>query len=141
MALLLEIVTPEKTAFSDTVESVVLPGSDGQLGVLTSHEPIVTTLAPGDLAYTKGGKTEFLAIGSGFVEITGHNVRVITDMAMGENEIDEQAVEAALKRAQESAEKLANAPGGIFGEEYAALQATIAKSVAQLHVKRRRNQI
>lgn len=141
MALLLEIVTPEKTAFSDQVESVVLPGSDGQLGVLTSHEPLVTALAPGDLAYTKGGKTEYLAVGSGFVEITGHGVRVITDMAMGESEIDEQAVEEALKRAQESADKLAHSPEGIQGEEFAALQAVIQKSLAQLHVKRRRTHL
>ena len=139
MALQLEIVTPEKHAFSDTVDTVVLPGSEGELGILESHVPLVTALSPGNLSYTKGGNVEFLAVGTGFVEISAHKVTVMTDMALGENEIDEKTVEEALKRAQETAEQLKNAPDGHLSEELASVQAMIQKSLAQLHVKRRRN--
>lgn len=138
MSLKLEIVTPEKRVFSDTVDTVVLPGSEGELGVLESHVPLVTALSPGELAYTKEGSTYHLAVGTGFVEITGHRVAVLTDMAMAESDIDEKAVEEALKRAEETVEKLKHAPD-IGGEELATVMASIQRSTAQLRVKRRRN--
>lgn len=138
MSLSLEIVTPEKRVFSDTVESVVLPGSEGELGVLESHVPLVTALQPGELAYTKGGVVQHLAVGTGFVEITGHRVAVLTDMAMAESDIDEKAVEEALKRAHETVERLKHSPD-IGSEELATVMASIQRSTAQLRVKRRRN--
>ena len=69
--LRLEIVTPEATAYSEDVEMVTLPGSEGELGVYPNHVPLLTTLNPGELRVLKGGKETFLAIGEGFVEITG----------------------------------------------------------------------
>lgn len=135
MPLQLDIVTPEKRVFSEQVDSVTLPGSEGELGILPNHIPLVTALRPGELTYSKSGKSDNFAVGTGFVEVTGQRVSVLTDMAMGEAEIDEKSVEEALKRAQE---RLASIQHDTAGEEVALVQAMIQKSMAQLHVKRKR---
>jgi F-type H+-transporting ATPase subunit epsilon len=134
MALHLQIVTPEKKIFSDTVGNVYLPGADGELGILDGHAALVTALKPGELRYEKDGKTTILAVGSGFAEVTQHKINVLTDMAMGEDQIDESKVEAAMKRAEEQLKSLGHDHDA---EEVAYLQAMIAKSMAQLHLKRR----
>jgi len=128
----LDIVTPEEKAFSDEVESVVIPGSEGEMGILTAHAPLVTTLAPGELRYLKDGEEISLAIGTGIVEISDDKIAVLPDMAMGEEDIDESAVEEALA----SAERALSEKGS--DEEAAAMEAIIAKSLAQLQIKRRR---
>ena len=130
--LRLEIVTPEKTAYSEDVEMVTLPGSEGELGVYPNHVPLLTTLNPGELRVLKGGKETFLAIGEGFVEITGTSVSVLTDMALEPAVIDEHAAEAAVARAQKAMKE------DLGSEEVAAVQASLQKALAQLHVKRRR---
>ena len=130
--LRLEIVTPEKTAYSEDVEMVTLPGSEGELGVYPNHVPLLTTLNPGELRVLKGGKETFLAIGEGFVEITAATVSVLTDMALEPSVIDESAAEAAVARAQ------AAMKDDLGKEEVAAVQASLQKALAQLHVKRRR---
>ena len=91
MPLQLEIVTPEARVFSDEVDSVVLPGAEGELGVLPQHAPLVTTLKPGELRYTKASKVLEYCVGEGLVEITGSAVRVLTDIALDEAGIDETA--------------------------------------------------
>ena len=131
--LRLDIVTPEKQAYSDDVELVVLPGAVGEMGVYPGHMPLMTQILPGELVVTKGGQRLHLAVGEGFVEITQTRVAVLTDMAIEESHIDESAAEAAVKRAQE-----AMANKDLAGEESAAVQAALMKSLAQLHVKRRR---
>jgi F-type H+-transporting ATPase subunit epsilon len=138
MPLQLDIVTPEKRVLSETVDSVVLPGTEGEFGVLPMHAPLVTTLKPGELVYSKGGKSEHFAIGTGFVEVTGQTVAVLTDMAMGAADIDEKAVQEALTRAEHTLEHLKDATQS---EEMAAAQGIIQKSLAQLHVKRRRHTV
>ena len=130
--LRLEIVTPEKTAYSEDVEMVTLPGSEGELGVYPNHVPLLTTLNPGELRVLKDGKASFLAIGEGFVEITATAVSVLTDMALEPSVIDESAAEAAVARAQ------AAMKDDLGAEEVAAVQASLQKALAQLHVKRRR---
>lgn len=134
MSLHLEIVTPEKKIFSDTVGNVYLPGSDGEMGVLEGHAALVSALEPGELSYEKDGKIEHLAVGSGFAEITQGRVNILTDMALGEKEIDESATEEAMKRAEE---QLAGMSHDHDAEEMAHLQASIAKATAQLRLKRR----
>lgn len=131
----LEIVTPEKKIFSDTVKDIYLPGADGEIGVLSLHEALVTALAPGELRYEKDGVTHELAIGSGFAEITDEKVSVLTDMALGEDEIDEVAAEQAIKEAEESIAKIEIHEDP---EEFAHLQSLIAAKVAMLNLKRRR---
>lgn len=131
--LRLEIVTPESRAYSDDVEFVVLPAIEGEMGVYPMHVPLITSIKPGELVVTKGGKITYLAVGEGFVEVTGEKVSVLVDMAMTEEAIDEKAAEDAVKRAE------ARLKEQFLGDEETALvQASIAKSLAQLHVKRRR---
>ena len=131
--LRLEIVTPEKTAYSEDVEMVTLPGSEGELGVYPNHVPLLTTLNPGELRVLKDGRESFLAVGEGFVEITGDAVSVLTDMALEPAAIDEHAAEAAVARAQKAMKE------DHGSEEVAAIQASLQKALAQLHVKRRRH--
>lgn len=131
----LDIVTPEKKAFSDEVDSVVVPGAEGEIGILRNHAPIVSTLKPGELRYFKDGAENALAIGTGVVEVSNDRVSVLTDMALGAEEIDENAVEQAIEAAQKAmSEKL-------LPEDTAAAQLALQKSLAQLHIKRRRNRV
>ena len=130
--LRLEIVTPEAITYSEDVEMVVLPGSEGELGVYPRHVPLLTTVKPGELRIFKDGSATSLAIGEGFVEITGETVSVLTDMALEFEKIDEASAEAAVARAQAAMKEDHGA------EEVAAIQASMQKALAQLHVKRRR---
>src|SRR6476661_4577519 len=131
--LRLEIVTPEKIAYAEDVEMVTLPGSEGELGVYPNHVPLLTTLNPGELRVLKDGRESFLAIGEGFVEITGTSVSVLTDMALEASVIDESAAEAAVARARAAMKE------DLGKEEVAAVTASLQKALAQLHVKRRRH--
>lgn len=134
MSFQLDIVTPEKTIFSDSVDDVYLPGSEGEMGILAMHSALVAPLQPGELRYLKDGKVEELAVGEGFVEVTGDKVSVLIDLAIGEDAIDEHQVEEAMKRAK-------NALDGVVGddpEEMQALMMSIAKSEAMLKLKRKR---
>lgn len=134
MALHLDIVTPEKKVFSDTVENVYLPGADGEIGVLPMHAGLVTALKPGELRYLHHGQSVAIAVGSGFAEVTQTKVVVLTDMALGEAEIDEKSAEEAIQRAQE---KLKGVEHSMDAEEVAYLESVIARSSAALHFKRK----
>ncbi|MBV6500897.1 MAG: ATP synthase epsilon chain [Prosthecobacter sp.] len=138
MPLKLEIVTPEARIFSDEVDTVVLPGVEGELGILPAHAPLVTTLQCGELRISKSGKTTEMAVGEGLVEVTGAYARILTDMAIDVESIDEKAVEEALERARHSLESLKH---GEHQEEVAAVMAMIQRSTAQLHVKRKRRTV
>jgi F-type H+-transporting ATPase subunit epsilon len=134
MPLELHIVTPEKKVFSDLVDNVYLPGVDGEMGILPQHAGLVTALKAGELRYAYHGTTQTLAIGSGFAEVTQTKVIVLTDSALGEAEIDEEHVQAAIKRAEE---KLAVVDHNLDAEEVAYLQGVIAKATSELHFKRK----
>jgi len=134
MPLQLDIVTPEKKVFSDTVDNVYLPGADGEIGVLPMHAGLVTALKPGELRYLHKGQVVTLAIGSGFAEVTQTKVTVLTDMALGEAEIDEQSAEAAIQRAQE---KLQAVEHSMDAEEVAYLHGVISRSTAAITFKRK----
>jgi F-type H+-transporting ATPase subunit epsilon len=128
----LEIVTPEERTYSEEVDYVELPGIMGDMGVYPNHVPLLTEIIPGELKVIRDREDFVLAVGNGVVEITGRSVSVLTDMAVKEGDIDEAAVEAAIKRAQAAmAEKLSV-------EDSAAMQAVLLKSLAQLKVKRRK---
>ena len=135
--LKLEIVTPEKVAYSDDVDGVVIPAVEGEMGVLPMHIPLMTMIHPGELVVSKGNDRKYLAVGEGFVTIDQTSVKVLTDMAIEWEAIDESAAEAAVKRAEEAMARKHE----LGGEESAAVQAALAKSLAQLHVKRRRRSI
>lgn len=131
--LRLEIVTPEATAYSEDVEMVTIPGTEGEIGIYPNHVPLLTTLKPGELRVLKGGRENFLAVGEGFVEIKADAVSVLTDLALEAANIDLGAAEAAVARAQAAMKEDHGA------EEVAAIQASLQKALAQLHVKRRRH--
>ncbi len=134
MPLRLEIVTPEAKTFSEDVDQVVLPGVEGEFGVLPGHERLITQILPGELMISQNGSPTYLAVGSGFVEVGPDTVSVLTDMAIRSADIDEKEAEEARKRAEAAlSEKLSL-------EETAAVQIALQKSLAQLHVKRRRHQ-
>jgi F-type H+-transporting ATPase subunit epsilon len=132
--LKLEIVTPEGRAYSDDVAMVVLPSIEGEIGVYPAHVPLMTQLSPGELRITKDGKTTEFVVGTGFIEVTGDSVSVLTDSALGEEEIDENATEEAIKRAQ-AALKDKN----LSSEDTAEVEASLARSLAQIRFKRRRH--
>ncbi len=129
--LKLEIVTPEAKIYSESVDMVTLPGVDGEMGIFPMHVPLMTQVVAGELSVRKDGRDHYLAIGEGFVEITGERVAVMTDMAIKADDIDEAKAEEARKRAEARlSEKLGD-------EESATVQAALAHSLAQLKVKRR----
>lgn len=129
--LKLEIVTPEAKIYSEDVDMVTLPGVEGELGIYPMHVPLLTQVVAGELVARKAGQDHYLAVGEGFVEITGSRVAVMTDMAIRADDIDEAKAEEARKRAESRlAEKLG-------AEETASVQAVLAHSLAQLNVKRR----
>lgn len=90
----LEIVTPEKSVFSDTVESVSVPTVSGEIGILTNHAPLISGLKSGVLSYSKNGATERMVVAGGFVEVSDNKVSVLADTAETAGEIDVEAARA-----------------------------------------------
>jgi F-type H+-transporting ATPase subunit epsilon len=131
--LQLEIVTPEAKVFSEEIDMVVLPGAEGELGILPLHVPLMTRLLPGEVRITQGQKQVELVVGTGFVEVTPTKVSILTDMAMAETEVDETAAEEAVTRA-----KTALQDKSLNSDEVAEIESAIARSLALLKFKRRK---
>jgi len=132
--LRLEIVTPLEKAYSEDVAMVVIPGVEGEMGIYPMHIPVMTEIKPGELKILKDGVESDFAVGEGFVEITQTSVTVLTDMAIAESAIDVHAVERAIERAQAA---LHHAEA-MNAEEIATTEASLEKSLVQLHLKRRK---
>ena len=130
--LKLEIVTPDAIVYSQDVNMVTLPAIEGQIGVYPMHIPLLTQIMPGEIVVLKDGQESFLAVGEGVVEITAERVAIVTDMAIEADHIDEAKVEEARQRAA------ARLQDKLSDEEVATINASLARSLAQLHVKRRR---
>ena len=130
----MEIVTPEAVIYSEDVDMVTLPGSEGEAGVYPNHVPLMTKVQAGELIAKKDGAEEILAIGEGFAEITGDHVAILTDNAIGSDAIDEAVVEQARAKAQ----KRLDEGGDISEDEAKALTQAILYSQAQLKAKRHR---
>jgi F-type H+-transporting ATPase subunit epsilon len=129
--LRLEIVTPDAKAYSEDVEMVTLPGAEGEMGIYPQHVPLLTQIVPGELIVRKDGRDFFLAVGEGFVEITGERVAIMADMAIRAENIDEAQAEEARQRAE------ARLAQHLDDEEAAMASAALTHSLAQLKVKRR----
>jgi F-type H+-transporting ATPase subunit epsilon len=127
----LEIVTPEGVFCSEEVELVTLQGVEGQLTVLPQHVRLMTQLVPGEMIIRKAGHDRFLAIGEGLVAVSGDRVSVLTDLAIAAESIDEAKIQEAQQRAA------ARRGETISAEEVASVNAAIARSLAELRVKRR----
>lgn len=129
--LQLKVVTPEKQIYDEMVDQVNISTPDGEIGILPHHASLMAKIVPGELRIRKGSKTDVLAVGEGFLQVTGGVLTIMADLAVDEKDIDEKAVEEARKRAEQAlAQKLSD-------EEYAETLAILEKSLAQLKIKRR----
>lgn len=134
MPLHLEIVTPEARVYSDTIDTVVIPTVEGEVGILPGHIPLLTQVENGELRVTKGSETLFLAVSGGFAEVEGDRVQVLAEHAITEEKINESAVEEAMKRASKELEDAKH----LDPQQYEHLQNLVRYSGVQLAVKRRR---
>ena len=129
--LRLEIVTPDAKTYSEEVEMVTVPAAEGEMGIYPQHVPVLTQIIAGEIIVRKNGRDFFLAVGEGFMEVTGERVAIMTDMAIRAENIDEPRVEEARRRAE------ARLAEQLDDEESAMVSAALAHSLAQLKVKRR----
>ena len=109
-----------------------MPGVEGQFGVYPDHIRLMTVMVPGEMIVRKAGRDEFLAVGGGLIEVAADRVDIVTDMAVAAENIDEAKVEEARQRAA------ARLNEKISAEEVASVNAALARSLAQLKVKRHR---
>ncbi|MEO6002804.1 MAG: ATP synthase F1 subunit epsilon [Opitutus sp.] len=134
MPLTLEIVTPESRVYSDTIDTVVIPTVEGEVGILPGHIPLLTQVEHGELRVTKNGQTQWLVVGGGFAQVEGDRVSVLAEHAIDEQKIDENAVEAALQSAQAKLKEAEH----LDPQEFEHLQSLVRFAGVQLAVKRRR---
>jgi F-type H+-transporting ATPase subunit epsilon len=134
MPLQLEIVTPEKLAFTDEVDSVVLPGSEGELGVLPHHAPLISTLGAGELRLRKGGQEESFAIVGGFLQVLPDKVVVMAETADMASEIDLEKAHEARRQAEQALES-----GYVEGADLSAARAALQAALIRIRVAERRH--
>ena len=130
--LQVDIVTAEGRIFNGETDSLTVPGSDGQLTILPSHAPLITSLDDGDLKYLDGGEEHHIAILGGFMEVNSNRITVLANAAEDEGDIDETRAEEAMKKAQE---RLAQRSGDIDVER---ALASLRRARVRLNVARRR---
>ncbi len=131
---LLEIITPQRQAFSEEVDSIVVPTTQGRIGVLPLHEPLFSALTEGEIKISSGNKEFFLAIGGGFMEISKEKVTILVSRAVHATELNE----SEIKRAYESAKDVIQSKAK--GEELEQAQALLRRSLLELKVYRRHKQ-
>lgn len=127
--LKLEIVTPEKKVFDETVDSVSVPTANGEIGILPNHAPLISTLKPGILSYSNKGATERLVISGGFVEVNSDKVSILADVAESSADVDVEA--ARLER--DVVEKLLGTWGGTE-EEFEVEMEKLQRAQARLQL-------
>ncbi|CAN5160584.1 F0F1 ATP synthase subunit epsilon [soil metagenome] len=132
MPLRLEILTPERAVYDGEVDMVIAPGSEGYLGILPHHAPLLTALGGGEFRVKKGGGEEVLAVFGGFMDVRGDRVTVLTEEAESADEIDDQRATAARERAQQ---ELASATSTA---EEARARVQLERSLVRLRVSERR---
>ena len=134
MSILLEIVTPERMAYSDTVDSVQLPGVQGELGVLPGHAPLVSMLGVGELRIRKGGAEESFAIVGGFLQVRPDKVVVMAETADLASEIDLERAQEARREAERALET-----GFREGADLATARAALQQALLRIRVAERRH--
>ena len=128
----LQIITLDRVTYEDDVDLVVLPGIDGQLGVLPQHAPIVTALQAGEIMARKSGEEAFVAVSGGFVQVSPESVVVLADAAEHAEEIDAERAEEAVRRARE---RIAEGPAEVDLER---ALGSLRRAQARLDVSHRR---
>jgi F-type H+-transporting ATPase subunit epsilon len=134
MTLRLEIVTPEKLAYADDVDSVVCPGVEGELGILPHHAPLLTTLGYGELRIRKGGREEYFAIAGGFLQVRPDKVVVMAETADMSSEIDLQRALAAKAEAERALEA-----GFVEPADLSMARAQLQRALLRIRVAERRH--
>jgi F-type H+-transporting ATPase subunit epsilon len=134
MPLQLEIVTPERLAYSDEVDSVQLPGAEGELGVLPHHAPLISTLGVGELRIRKGGAEESFAIVGGFLQVRPDKVVVMAETADMASEIDLEKAQEARREAERALES-----GYHEGADLSAARAALQQALLRIRVAERRH--
>ena len=134
MPIKLEIVTPERLVFDETVDGVTLPGSDGELGVLPHHAPLVSTLGIGELKIRAGGVEEYFAIAGGFVQVLPDKVVVMAETADMASEIDLERAQEARREAERALET-----GYVEGADLATARASLQAALLRERVAMRRH--
>ena len=135
MPLHLEVITPEKKVYEDDVDMVIAPGSEGYLGILPHHAPLLTALGPGEFRVKKGGIEEILAVFGGFMDVRADRVTVLTEAAENAEEIDDQRAQAARETAQKTLELAA---GSANAAEEARAKASLLRALVRIRVSERR---
>ena len=128
--LFLEIVTPETVLVSQEVASVVAPGTEGEFGVLPGHIPFLSGVVPGELRYDTGSSKEFMAVSTGFVEVSKNRVSVLVDSAESASDIDVERARSALERARERLKK----ERGREDIDFARAEIALKRALARLKV-------
>ena len=134
MPIKLEIVTPERLVFDETVDGVTLPGSERELGVLPNHAPLVSTLGVGELHIRSGGSEDWFAIVGGFVQVLPDKVVVMAETADLSSEIDLEKAQAARRDAEQALES-----GYNEGVDLSAARAALQTALLRERVAQRRH--
>jgi F-type H+-transporting ATPase subunit epsilon len=134
MPLHLEIVTPERLAYEDDVDMVIAPGSEGELGILPHHAPLLTTLGVGELRIKKGGAEESFAIIGGFLQVRPDKVVVMAETADLSSDIDLERAQQARREAERALETAANEPADL-----ASARAQLQAALLRIRVAERRH--
>ena len=134
MPLHLEVITPERKVYEDDVDMVIAPGSEGYLGILPRHAPLLTALGPGEFRVKKGGVEEVLAVFGGFMDVRPDRVVVLTDAAEPAEEIDLQRAQRARQRAQETLAQAAT----LSAADEARARAELQRALVRVRVGERR---
>jgi F-type H+-transporting ATPase subunit epsilon len=133
MPLHLEIVTPERLAYEGEVDAVTVPGSEGELGILPHHAPLVSTLGVGELRIRKGSEVEFFAIAGGFLQVRPDKVVVMAETADMASEIDLERAQAARHEAEKTLEA-----GFVEPADLAIARAALQRALLHIRVAERR---
>ncbi|MDQ2952388.1 MAG: F0F1 ATP synthase subunit epsilon [Chloroflexota bacterium] len=133
MPLHLEVITPEKRVYEDDVDMVIAPGSEGYLGILPHHTPLLTGLGPGEFRIKKGGVEEILAVFGGFMDVRDDKVVVLTEAAEPADEFDAQRAQAARQLAQEQIQA-----GTLSAADEARARASLQRALVRIRVSERR---
>ena len=134
MTIHLEIVTPERLAYEDDVDMVLVPGADGELGILPRHTPLVSLLGVGELRIRKGDEEESFAIAGGFLQVRPDKVVVMAETADMASEIDLEKAQEARREAERALES-----GFAESADLAAARAQLATALLQIRVAERRH--
>jgi F-type H+-transporting ATPase subunit epsilon len=133
MPLHLEIVTPERLAYSDEVDMVLVPGSEGELGILPHHTPLVSLLGVGELKIRKGGSEEVFAIAGGFLQVRPDKVVVMAETAEIDSDIDLERAQKARAEAEKALEG-----GFVEGADLSAARAELQRALVRIRVAEHR---